>query len=215
MSAGAAFGATEVQIDVNGLTATASGGVFNQFFTGTLTLAHDSNSSVAGVLRDGVSGAGFTGPFVNTGASTNMNFAATFTFNNGDITGVGLSVGVSSANNMVIDNTYAASVGPGLGNIDTDKGKAGDFLITARTFGGVFNAATFGGVSVAEFFGFSNPGNFINFKVSGPGKLNGENRSDDDVDIDVFVRPIPLPSAAALAGVGLLGVAGLRRRRVG
>lgn len=207
--AASAQGATEIQLDVNALTATASGGAFGTAFTGTLTLSHDANSGLFGVLKDGNGfGIGFGGPY--TGA--NHSFSAMFTFVGGNITGVGLSVSVATAFDAVLNNTYSASIAPGMGNIDTDKGKPGDFVITARTFGGMFNAATYAGVDVSEFFGFSNPGNFINFKVNGA-SLNGASRSDNDVDIDIFVRPVPLPTGAGMAAVGLVGLAGVRRRR--
>lgn len=206
--AGTAQAATEVQLDVNSLTVVASGGTFNTSFTGSLALTGDANSSLTSVLKDGAADPGFTGPY----AGTALSFMATFSFTNGDISGIGISVGVDLNADTVIDDTYTTTVAPGMGNIDTDKGRPGDFIITARTFGGMFSGTTFAGVDVSEFFGMSNPGNFINFKVNGA-SLNGASRSDNDVDIDIFVRPIPLPSGAGMAAVGLIGLASVRRRR--
>jgi len=210
-AAGSAQAATEVQLDVNGLQAVAAGGTFGTSFTGSLTLSADANSSLASIFKNGAPAGGFTGPY--TGLAV-LAFSATFSFVGGDISGIGISVGVDTNADTFIDNTYTTSIAAGMGNIDDDKGKPGDFIITARTFGGMFNAATFAGVDVSEFFGFSNPGNFINFKVTGA-LLNGSSHTDNDVDIDIFVRTpaIPLPTSAGMASIGLLGLAGVRRRR--
>lgn len=202
---GSALAGTVVQLDVNSLTAVASGNTFNSSFTGTLTLSKDANSALANVLKDGVgSGIGFTGPF--TGAS--FAFSATFTFTGGDITGVGLSVGAGS-------DTYTAVVNSGTGNILPDPGSPGNFIVSAATHDGTFNGLTFAGVDVSEFFNFLAPGNFINFKITGTA-VNGTSRTDSDVDIDIFATTevIPLPNPVGLASVGLVGLVGLRRRRI-
>lgn len=201
---GSALGATVVQLDVNSLTAVASGNTFNSSFTGSLTLSKDSNSALANVLKNGVgSGLGFTGPF--SGAS--FAFSATFNFTGGSITGLGLSVGAGA-------DTYTALVNPGAGNILPDPGSPGNFIVAASTRDGTFNGLTFAGVDVSEFFNFLAPGNFINFKVTGT-SINGASRTDTDVDIDIFATTeiIPLPNPVGLASVGLVGLVGLRRRR--
>ena len=202
---GSALGATVVQLDVNSLTAVASGmNTFNSSYTGTLTLSKDSNSALANVLRNGVgSGIGFTGPF--TGAS--FGFSATFNFVSGNITGLGLSVTAGA-------DTYTALVNSGMGNILPDPGSPGNFIVAASTRDGTFNNMTFAGVNVSEFFNFLAPGNFINFKITGT-SINGSTRTDTDVDIDIFATTevIPLPNPVGLASVGLVGLVGLRRRR--
>jgi opacity protein-like surface antigen len=202
---GSALAATVVQLDVNSLTATASGvDTFDSTYTGTLTLAKDSNSALANVLKNGVgSGIGFTGPF--SGAS--FGFSATFDFVGGAITGLGLSVTAGA-------DTYTALVNPGVGNILPDPGSPGNFIVAAATRDGTFNGLTFAGVDVSEFFSFLAPGNFINFKITGT-SINGTSRTDTDVDIDIFATTeiIPLPNPVGLASVGLVGLVGLRRRR--
>ncbi|HBS30105.1 MAG TPA: hypothetical protein DEB06_11815 [Phycisphaerales bacterium] len=208
---GSAMAATEVQLDVNGLTAVASGTTFNASFTGSLTLSGDANSSLQSVLLDGAAAGGFTGPF----AGALLSFAATFSFVGGNISGVGIAVGVDTNADTVIDDTYTTSVVGGVGNIDADAGVPGAWVVTAKTAGGAFNSATFAGVNVSDFFNMLLPGNFINFKINGSA-INGSTRTDNDVDIDIFARTqiIPLPSAVGLASVGLFGVAGVRRRRL-
>lgn len=209
--AGSAMAGTEVQLDVNGLTAVAAGNSFNSSFTGSLTLSGDANSSLQSVLKDGAAAAGFSGPY----SGTALAFSATFTFAGGNISGIGISVGVDLNNDTVIDDTYTASVVGGVGNIDPDAGLSGGWVVTAKTTGGSFSGSTFAGVDVSEFFGMLVPGNFINFKINGSA-INGSTRTDSDVDIDIFARTsvIPLPSAVGMASVGLVGVAGIRRRRL-
>lgn len=201
---GSALAGTVVQLDVNSLTAVASGGTFDSAFTGSLVLSKDSNSALANVLKDGVgSGIGFTGPF--SGAS--FAFSATFNFVAGDITGIGLSVGAGA-------DTYTALVNAGTGNVLPDPGSPGNFIVAASTRDGTFNGLTFAGVDVSEFFNFLAPGNFINFKITGAA-INGTSRTDSDVDIDIFATTevIPLPNPVSMASIGLVGLAGLRRRR--
>lgn len=208
--AGSAMAGTEVQLDVNGLTAVAAGNTFNSSFTGTLTLSGDANSSLQSILKDGAAAAGFTGPY--TGAA--LSFSAVFSFAGGNISGVGITVGVDTNADTFIDDIYSTSVLAGVGNIDPDAGVPGGWVVTARTTQGSFNAATYAGVDVSEFFGMLVPGNFINFKINSSA-INGATRTDSDVDIDIFARTsiIPLPSAVGMASVGLISIAGVRRRR--
>lgn len=208
---GSAFAATVVQLDVNSLTAVAAGNTFNSAFTGSLTLAKDGNSALANVLKNGQGvGIGFTGPY----SGANFSFAATFNFVNGNITGLGLDVGVDTNNDTVIDDTYTAIVNAGMGNILADAGNPGSYIVAASTRDGTFNSMSFAGVDVSEFFNFLAPGNFINFKITGSA-INGATRTDTDVDIDIFATTeiIPLPTPVGMAACGLVGVAGIRRRR--
>lgn len=210
---GSALAATVVQLDVNSLTATATGGTFNQNFTGTITLAKDANSSLANVLKDGQGvGIGFTGPY----SGANLSFTAIFNFMNGNITGMGIEIGVDKDGDTVFEDVYTATVNSGMGNILPDAGDPGSWIIAASTRDGMFSNPTFAGVDVSEFFGplVASPGNFINFKIDGAA-INGMSRSDNDVDIDIFVntRIIPLPTPVAMASIGLVGLASIRRRR--
>jgi len=209
--AGSAMAGTEIQLDVNGLTAVAAGSTFNSSFTGTLTLSGDTNSSLAAVLKDSSNAAGFSGPY--TGAA--LSFSAVFSFAAGNISGIGITVGVDTNADTFIDDVYTTSVLGGVGNIDPDAGLTGGWVVTAKTTQGSFNGSTYAGVDVSEFFGMLVPGNFINFKINGS-LINGMSRTDSDVDIDIFARTsvIPLPSAVGMASVGLIGVAGIRRRRL-
>lgn len=209
--AGSANAATVVQMDVNSVTAVANAPAFGPGYTGNLTLTKDGTSALAAMLKNGTGlGIGFGGPYLGA----NLDFAATFSFNAGAITGIGYTLKVSSALNGVLDNIYMASVVPGVGNIANDPGKPGSYIVAAQTFGGSFNASSFGGVDVSEFTGMDLPGNFLNFKIDGSA-INGTSKTDNDVDIDIFVyaNVIPLPTPVALAGAGLLGLAAIRRRR--
>ena len=209
IAAGTANAATMVQMDVNGLTATTSGPNFGLNYTGSLTLSGDSG--LFGMLVDGSSvGIGFNGPYTGT----NFDLSATFTFNSGDITGIGLTVRTSSAMNGVLDDVYTAQILSGNGNILPDMGKPGAFIVAAQTDGGGFSDAVFGGVDVSDFLNTTLVGNFLNFKIDG-GLVNNGSKTDPDVDIDIFVRNsvIPLPTPVGLASVGLLSLAAVRRRR--
>ena len=209
--AGSASAATIVQMDVNAVTAVASGPAFGPGYTGNLTLSKNSASGLFGMLKNGNGvGIGFGGPY--TGA--NFAFTATFSFNAGAITGIGYTLKISSALNGTLDNIYSASVVPGVGNILNDPGKPGSYIVGAETDGGSFNASTFGGVSVSEFIGTDLPGNFLNFKIDGA-LINGASKTDNNVDIDIFVTTnvIPLPTPVGLASAGLIGLVAVRRRR--
>lgn len=208
----AANGGTVVQIDVNSLSAAASGTKFDTSFTGTLSLSKDASSNLPAVLRDGVGfGLGFGGPY----SGSRLAFSAVFSFVGGDITGLGVNVGVDANGDNIIDDTYSTSITAGLGNILADAGKPGSFIVAAVTHDGAFNGLTFGGVDVSEFFGIFSPGNFLSFAIDGA-LLNSTSRTDSDVDVDIFVHAsiIPLPTPVGLCTAGLVGICGLGRRRL-
>lgn len=201
VSSSAALATITVQIDVNSLTTQSqvsdgAGGWLNAAFggtthTGRLSMSHDANSVLAGVLLNGVNQPLF---------STLASFSGEILLTGGFVTGGSFSV----AN---VDGTsYTASIVSGIGRVRTQAGQG--FRIDGLTFQGLFSGALFAGVDVSPFFSVQPLfGSFLHFAFS----PNAAGR-DADADIDIFAT-IPLPGPAALAGAGLLGLAGVRRRR--
>jgi len=228
MFATAAFGGRELQIDVNSLTttvmgggigmtpdsfsvdpsvsdtfestgATPRGGGFGLDFTGSISMAHDASSILAGVLIDGLSQS------IN---GTLSAFSGQIDFVNGDVDGGQFTVTVLE-NDAVTMNTYTAQIMSGEGQINSQAGEPGQFSIDGLTFEGYFSSNLFAGVDVTDW-NESEPliGSFIEFKFA-----PNASGVDTDTDIDIFVI-VPLPAGGALATVGLVGLAGVRRRRM-
>lgn len=193
---------TTVQIDINGLStqsqvAAGGGGWSNAAFggtthTGRLVLSHDGNSVLAGVSINGQ---------MQPLSSTLASFAGTILLNAGVVSG-----GSFTATNA--DGTsYSASIVSGVGRVRTQAGQG--FRIDGLTFQGLFSGPLFAGVNVGPFFSVQPLfGSFLHFAFN-PNATTG---LDSDADIDIFAS-IPLPTSAPLAGAGLLGLAGVRRRR--
>ncbi len=190
-----------VQIDVNSLTSQAQtdsgGGAWvNSAFggtthTGRLLLSHDANSVLAGVLLNGMN---------QTLSSTLASFSGDILFAGGFVSGGSFTV------TNVDGSSYSASIVAGIGRIRTQAGQG--FRIDGLTFQGLFSGPLFAGVNVSPFFSVQPLfGSFLHFAFS----PNAAGR-DADADIDIFAT-IPLPTSAGLAGAGLLGLAGIRRRR--
>ncbi len=195
----AASAESVLQFDVNSLTATASG-AFDTGFTGTVTLADDGNSTLTDMLIDGTAqgiAAGQLGSFTGT---------------------IVITAGIVTGGTFTITDTsgasYTASIVDGSGIVSASPGATGPFRIDGLTFSGAFAGLTgvgntdFAGVDVttwssAEPLG----GSFLQFKF-GPDAFG----IDTNADIDIFVT-VPLPTPFGLAGVGLIGLATLRRRR--
>lgn len=191
-------GGTSLVLDVNSFSATASGSTFNSSFTGTLTLAADASAGLFSIVKDGVGvGIGFDGPY----AGSAFQFAGTWTFVAGDITGASMQVRLSTANNGVFDNIFSADIPAGAGNIFSDTTPSG-FFISAALENCAFNDATFGGVDVAEFFGVEFAGSYFAFKVDA-NQLNGASRTDTDVDMDIALSLPPAPCAGDGNGDGV------------
>lgn len=192
--AGVASATTELQIDVNALTATAGPG-FSTSYTGNVTLTTNVNSMLAGMLIDGV-GQSFNG--------TLDDFNGTINLVNGAVTGGSFSVDVLESDAVTV-NTYSASIMSGAGAVGTQAGQG--FTIDGLTFAGAFTSATFAGVDVSPWFN-AQPltGSFLQFAFS-PDAQGVDTQSD----IDIFVT-VPLPAGGAMAFVGLAGLAGVRRR---
>ncbi len=192
--ASVASAGTEVQIDVNALTATAAPG-FSTSYTGDVVLSTNVNSMLAGMLIDGV-GQSITG--------TLSDFNGTINIVGGAVTGGGFTVEVLESD-LVTMNTYSATIVAGSGTVGTQAGQG--FTIDGLTFAGVFSSATFAGVDVSPWFA-AQPlfGSFLQFAFS-------PNAAGVDVqsDIDIYAT-VPLPAGSAMAFVGLAGLAGVRRR---
>lgn len=226
--ASVAFGGRELQIDVNSLTtsvmdggpgmtpssftvepevsysggnpdATPRGGGFGVDFTGSISMAEDATSILAGVLIDGLSQS------IN---GTLSSFSGQIDFLNGDVDGGQFTVSVLESDAVTV-NTYTAQIMSGEGGINTQAGSPGQFSIDGLTFEGFFSSDLFAGVDVSDW-NETEPltGSFIEFKFA-----PDETGTDTDTDIDIFVI-VPLPAGGALATVGLVGLASVRRRRM-
>ncbi len=193
--AGVASATIELQIDVNALTAAASGPGFDENFTGSVDLSDNGNSALAGILIDGVQQA-FAG--------TLNDFTGTINLNNGDVTGGSFTVAVLESDNVTI-NTYSATISSGAGDVNSQAGQG--FNIDGLTFQGMFSSSTFAGVDVSAWFD-AQPltGSFLQFAFN-PNMQGVDTQSD----IDIFVT-VPLPAGGAMAFVGLAGLASVRRR---
>ncbi len=195
-----ALAVTTVQIDVNGLSSQAQvfqgGGWVNAAFggtthTGRLSLTHDVNSVLAGVALDGVS---------QSLTSSLASFAGTIELINGFVNGGSFTV------TNLDGSSYTASIVAGVGRVNTQVGQG--FRIDGLTFQGLFSGPLFAGANVNPFFSVQPLfGSFLHFAFN----PNAQGL-DSDADIDIFAT-IPLPTSAGLATVGLLGLAGVRRRR--
>lgn len=201
---GSASATTVLQFDVNALTATAvpgGGGAlpFNLNFTGAVILTNtgDANAALVDIFIDGTS-QNYGGALAAVGG-----FTATINLVLGVVTGGNLSITDVGGDN------YAAVITPGSGQVDDPSGQAGPFSITGLTFAGFFSGNAFANVNVTPW-NTNEPlsGSFLEFTF-GPDANTG---IDENADIDVFVV-IPLPTPFGMAGVGLLGLAALRRRR--
>ncbi len=203
--AGVASADSVFQIDINGLTARASG-AFSESFTGTLSVFSspanpdlDGDAEILDVLVDGVN--------QNTGGASfgNFFFEMDLTFSNGSLNAGLVTVKVDENGS---ENTYTAMVSPTGGSSILEIGPD-TFLIGGLTFDGMFAdaAGTFLGVDITPWGSRQPvPGRFSQIEFS-----PDANFEDRDTDVDVFVL-VPMPGAAAMAGLGLLGL-GVRRRR--
>ncbi len=203
--AGVASADSVFQVDVDGLSARASG-AFSETFTGTLSVFSspanpdiDGDAEILDVLVDGVA--------QGTGGAANGDFffEMILSFSNGSLNAGTVTLKVDENGS---ENTYTALVSPtGSGSIleigpDT-------FIIGGLTFDGMFAdaAGTFLGVDITPWGSLQPvPGRFSQIEFS-----PDANFEDSDTDVDVFVL-VPMPGAAAMAGLGILGL-GVRRRR--
>jgi len=226
--ASVAYGGRELQIDVNSLTTsvmdampgaagstfevdsyvannvdgsggTPRGGGFGLDFTGSISMTDDATSILAGVLIDGMSQS------INGTLST---FSGQIDFVNGDVDGGNFTVTVLENDGITL-NSYTAQITQGVGDISTQAGAPGQFSIDGLTFEGFFSSDVFAGVDVSDW-NEAEPliGSFIQFKFA-----PNASGVDTDSDIDIFVV-IPLPAGGALASAGLIGLLGVRRRRM-
>lgn len=187
---------TELQIDVNSITATASS-AFSTTFTGTVTLTDDVNSSIAGVLINGTN---------QTIVGTLLDFSGSITLVGGVVTGGSITI-EDSANTV-----YTASIVAGSGTVQGSGSPAvgAPFKIDGLTFNGTFNASTFMGVDVSLWTAVQPlGGSFLEFKFS----PDAVTYTDSDTDIDVFVT-VPLPMGAWIGGAAAFGLIGFRRRNL-
>ena len=187
-----------LQFDINSITASTGVSGFGTNFTGTITLSKDADSMLTDLLIDGSA--------QNIAAGQLSAFAGTITLNNGVVSGGGFSITDTSG------NIYAASIVNGVGDVTAAVNPGGfgpgPFTIDGLTFQGTFNSNTFAGVDVSTWNNREPlEGSFLQFKF-GP-DANGD---DTNADVDIFVV-VPLPAPAGLAGLGLIGIGALRRRR--
>lgn len=190
-----------LQLDVNSITAQAqdAGGANVAFggttHTGSLEMGVDGNAELNDILLNGTS----IGPAAGWSLS---DYDGTIDLNNGMVTGGSFTVEVSDG---VSTDTYMADIVSGSGMVTTG---ATGFAIDGLTFNGFFSGSTFAGVDVSDWF-TEQPlqGSFLEFAFN-PDAAG----LDNDANVDIFV-PVPLPTPAAMGAAGLIGLAGLRRRR--
>lgn len=196
-AANAAHANSVLQLDINSLTAVASG-PFDTGFTGTITLMDDANSTLTDILIDGNA--------QNIASGQLADFAGVITIVAGVVTGGNFSV--TDINGAM----YSATIVPASGHVGDSAGQTGPFMIDGLTFDGGFanlmNGTHFAGVDVSLWAQApSLRGSFLEFKF-GP----DANGVDTDTDVDIFAV-VPAPAPAGLAFAGLTGLAALRRRR--
>ena len=190
---------TELQIDLNSLLTTGGGSSFGTGFSGTMTIADDSDSALNAGFIDGALGTGFFSLALK-------DMSGSITLLAGTVTGGSLTViAWDTTPGSGTFSTYAASIVPGSGVITSQAGQG--FSIDGLTFSGTFSSTTFAGVDVTAFDDVEPLwGSFLEF-----GYDPDTSGVDANSDLDLYVI-IPLPSTA---GLGLLGLAtiGARRRR--
>lgn len=203
-AAGFAQAGDVLQVDLDALTARASG-AFSETFTGTFRMHNtaadpdvDGDAAILDVLIDGVA--------QNTGGANaaGFGFDMNLTFANGFITSGNILLTVDQAGS---ENTYTASVSPAQSPSILNVG--GSFLIGGLTFDGMFSdpSGTLLGVDITRWGSIQPVPGFFSTITFEPNAAN----MDVDTDVDVFVM-VPTPAAAGMAGLGLVGL-GLRRRR--
>lgn len=186
------------QFDLNGFTATTSGGTFGANYTGSINISRGSGALEAvAILPQGFGGP--TQSFVPN--SPLSSFTGVINLVNGNVTGGNLSVVLANG------NQYTTSIGSFGNAVGSQAG--GAFTITANTFNGAFSGSTFGGVNVSQWFanqGPGLPGSFLQFRFS-------PNSGGTTADMDLFVDVVPLPPAAWTGLATLAGVVAFRRLR--
>ncbi len=200
-TAGMAIAQDVLQVDVDALSAEASG-TFSDTFTGDLlvfgSLANpdiDGDASILDVVIDGNSqGTGGAAP----GA---FSFEMAMTFANGEITAGEISL---SADATGSENTYTADLVATNGGAILDAGAF--FIVSALTTNGNWTDSngSFLGVDVTPW-GQNVDGFFAQIDFN-----PNDNNIDLDTDVDVFMFvPAPGTALGLVAGLGLMG----RRRR--
>ncbi len=192
---------TTLEIDVNALSAQASGPL-SEDFTGTLQLFNtaqntDANAQILDLLIDGAR--------QNTPGASNDEFSLTLdlTFDSGSITDGLLSLQIDQD---ASENTYIALPLPVTDGSIIDIG--GNFAVGGQTFDGTFNDAlgTLLGVDISPW-GSAEPveGHFaiLGLQPDGQG-------FDSNADLDIFMVT-PAPSGLAALGMGMMLLS--RRRR--
>lgn len=198
--------AVELQIDVNSLVVSVDNGgdggesfrgngSFGTNYTGSISMNDGPQSVLAGLLCDGM-------PLGVSGTLT--DFTGTINFTNGEVDGGSFTVEVMESGGGT--NTYSADIGT-VGSIKEQAGQG--FQIDGLTFNGMFSSDTFAGADVTRWNEAEPlPGSFLTFQFE-----PGADGVDDETDIDIFVV-VPLPAGGAMASAALIGLAGVRRRRL-
>ncbi len=200
-SAGLAAGQDLLQIDIDALSAQASG-PFSDTFTGDLlvfgSIANpdvDGDTSILDVIIDGNA--------QGTGGATaaEFSFEMSISFAGGDVVSGSLFV---SADANGSENTYRTDIPASNGGAILDAGSF--FIVSALTINGNWTDenGTFLGVDVTPW-GRNVDGFFAQIDFQPDSRFR-----DIDTDVDVFMRvPAPATALGLVAGLGLMG----RRRR--
>lgn len=203
-TAGNALAVTELQLDINKVEAQAkrangNNGWSGLTHTGSIQLSKGVNTTLAGVLIDGVVQA--------TTTMTVTAFTGVINLVNGGVTGGNFSLLMSDG------STFNTDIVGGSGMVVNQvlPGGVQGFSIDGLTFNGLFNSNTFVGVDVSPWFD-TQPldGSFINFAFA-PNSM-GRSTSDIDIFLPTGDEPPVIPTPLA-AGMGLVGLAGLAARR--
>lgn len=184
------------------LPTVSAGGGLN--FTGSWGMKFIANSTFVDITGNNLTGG--AGPFANAGAATLVGVGGYFNFVNGVLTGGNFvfTVNAAGGGTETIQGTFANS---GTSFI-TGSVPNGPWFVTGLVVNATFTdngtAGIFGtSVDITKFINQTFGGTFSQIFVSNDG-TNG--------DFDMIIT-IPNPAAASMGVLGLVGVAGLRRRR--
>ena len=195
--AGASFPppAALLQFDVNGVTTTVSNpDLSTPYYNGTVFFSANSNSTLAGILINGVA---------QTVTGTLSDFYGEIRIIRGRVGRGGFTLKVLESDGVTI-NSYTADLTSGQGSIGTHDGRG--YTIDGYTLGD-FSSSTFAGVDIGAWAGTVPSRGSFNLFAFNPDAMG----VDTQTDINLYVT-LPLPAGGAMAFVGLAGLAGVRRR---
>ncbi len=198
-AASSASAATQLEIDLNNFTVTSS--ATSDGFT--LDLTEDENTDIKSIRIDGSDAPGFANPFPAGSFSGELTLVGDS--NSGTITGGSYTIDDGAGNTFSFSNITGSY-------LDSNSGI--QLVLLMSSDNGNFSSDLFAGVDVSDFSDDTLPVGAIGFffdesLLSNPG--SSDNVADTDITIDLAVV-IPSPTAAT-AGLGLMGIMALGKRR--